>query len=92
MIAAEGLAELAGYAAPADGARYLQFAQMLVGAIVDNYLAPPESPALVKNGTVTYPVAGVAITYGDYYALRAATRINAASAELKAAAAALPPL
>ena len=52
MIAAEGLAELAGCAAHADGARYLQFATMLVDAVEKNYLAPPESPALVANGTV----------------------------------------
>ncbi len=92
MIAAEGLAELAGYVAPADGARYLQFATMLVDALVAHHLAPAQSPALVANGTVTYPLAGVSIIYGDYYALRAATRIDAAPAALKATAAALPKL
>jgi unsaturated chondroitin disaccharide hydrolase len=92
MIAAEGLAELSGYVSPADGARYLQFARTLLTSISTNYLAPPASPALLSNGTVTYPLAGVSITYGDYYAIRAAAKIDAASAALKAAADALPAL
>jgi unsaturated chondroitin disaccharide hydrolase len=54
MIAAEGLAELSGYVSAADGARYLQFATMLVDAVVANYMAPPESPALISNGTVRF--------------------------------------
>ena len=76
-IVASALAELDGYVA---GAGYGDFARKLVNAAGDSYLfGAGENDAVLKNGTVTYPLAGVSIVYGDYYLLEAVRKLNAAA-------------
>ena len=70
MIAAEGILELSWYTTGADSARYYAFAKQLLEAAENFWLFDTkDNDAVLKNGTVTYPLAGISITYGDYFYL-----------------------
>jgi hypothetical protein len=88
MIAAEALVELSWYSA--HGPTYLAAATTLLEA-AEKYWVVKEGDmsAVLKNGTVTYPLAGVSIVYGDYYHLTAQMKFDATPKALHEAAAAL---
>lgn len=89
MVAASGLIELSWYADAADAARYLGFAKTALDSAMANYLFDPvdaTNVAALRNGTVTYPLAGIPIIYGDYYLLEAAMRYDATPKALRDAA------
>lgn len=68
FIAAEGILEMSwAIQDSADKARYYAFAKALLDSAEANYLfTTSENNAVLMNGTVTFPVAGVSIVYGDY--------------------------
>ena len=69
MIAAEALVELSGFTAGAEAQGYYAMAKTLLEAAEQYYLfSAAENDAVLRNGTVTYPLAGISITYGDYCA------------------------
>ena len=88
MIAAEALVEL-GWTSQ-RGPTYLAAAMQLLDAVEKHWLfGEKENDAVLKNGTVTYPLAGVSIIYGDYYYLAANMKMDATPKALREAAAAL---
>ena len=75
FIAAEGILELSWYTSGAEQARYYGFAKQLLQAGEAGWLFDArDNDAVLRNGTVTFPLAGVSIVYGDYYLL--ATRLK----------------
>jgi unsaturated chondroitin disaccharide hydrolase len=94
MIAASGIIEIAWHTTDeAQRAAYLAFAKTLLDSVVANYVfTPAANDAVLRNGTVTYPLAGVSIIYADYYAMQAAMRWDATPAAWREAAAELMPL
>ena len=81
MIAASALAELSWYAPTTDAARYKAFATTLVDSATQNFLfTASENDAVLRNGTVTYPLAGLSISYGDYYYLEALMKLGDSAA------------
>ena len=73
MIAVSGIIEIAGRSDAPTRARLLAFAKTSLDAILSRFQLPAGN-AVLNNGTVTFPLAGVAIIYSDYYLLEAATR------------------
>jgi len=82
LIAASALIELSWRVpAPADRARYLAAGAGLLTAATGTFAAPPGAQYAVLNGTVTWPLAGIPIVYGEYYAAAAAMQWAATPAE-----------
>ena len=80
-IAAEGIAELSGFTPGARGTAYYAFARQLLDAAQQHHVfSPAENDAVLRNGTTTFPEAGVSIVYGDYYLLQAKVKFDALSA------------
>jgi len=89
MIAAEALVELA-WSAGAEGPRFLAAAMALIDAVEAHFVfADGENNAVVNNGTVTYPLAGISIIYDEYYHLTASMKLDATPGALREAAEAL---
>jgi hypothetical protein len=89
MIAAEALVELS-WSAGAAGPRYLAAAMDLIGAVETHFVfADKENDAVIKNGTVTFPLAGISIIYGEFYHLVASMKLDATPRALREAAEAL---
>ena len=90
MIVASALVELAGFVAATDPARsttYLGASSLALDSAAAAYLqSPAASYGVLRNGTVTYPQAGIAIVYGDYYFLEALRRWEAIAPADRAAA------
>ena len=89
MVAASALVELSWQVPDAgDKARYLAVAETLLLNAQQHFLfAPADNDAVLANGTVTYPLAGISIIYGDYYLLEASLKYDATPPEWRAAAA-----
>ncbi len=78
FVAAEAIVELSWYTEGQAGQDYLAFARQLVEAGQTHYLFDAqENDAVLRNGTVTYPLAGVSIVYADYYFLAAKMKLDA---------------
>jgi unsaturated chondroitin disaccharide hydrolase len=78
MVAAEAIVELSWYVAGAEGKAYYDFAAQLLAAAEEHWLfAGSENDAVLRNGTVTYPNAGISIVYADYYLLAAKMKFDA---------------
>lgn len=75
MIAAAGMIELS-WALPAPARNtYLAFGFRLITSAFGFWSFPSGmTDAVLRNGTVTYPLTGIPIIYGDYYLLEAWTR------------------
>lgn len=85
MIATSGIIELAWYTTDSNKrSAYLAFAKTVLDEVTANYMFDPsENDAVLKNGTVTYPTAGISIIYADYYLLQAITRWEATPTWMK---------
>ncbi len=79
MIAADGMIEIAWNTAdPAKRASYLAFAKATLDSVVEAYtFSADQNDAVLANGTVTFPLAGISIIYADYYLLEASMRWDA---------------
>ena len=77
FVAADAIVELSWYTEGQAGQDYLAFARTLLEAAQAHYLFDAaENDAVLRNGTVTYPLAGVSIVYGDYYLLSAKMKLD----------------
>lgn len=94
LIAANGMIELSWYVTDSGAkAKYLAFAKTILDSVNTNYMfTADQNDAVVMNGTVTYPTAGISIIYADYYFLDSLMRWDATPQESKEAALALLPL
>jgi hypothetical protein len=91
MIASAGIIEIARFTEDLDRrAAYLAFAKRTVDAVLAAYAFVPSTAndAVLNNGTVTYPAAGISIIYADYYLLQAAMRWDATPSQWREEAAA----
>jgi unsaturated chondroitin disaccharide hydrolase len=92
MIATSGILEIARFTADTDRrAAYMAYAKQTLDAVLAAYSFVPTTAndAVLNNGTVTYPAAGISIIYADYYLLQACMRWDAMPAEWREEAAAV---
>lgn len=82
MIAASGMVEVAQYSQEPARTQYLAAAKLLLDSALQYYsFAPAANDAVLANGTVTFPLAGIPIIYADYYLLQTKMRWDATPAE-----------
>jgi unsaturated chondroitin disaccharide hydrolase len=89
MIAADGMIELAWHLTdPNQKSKYLAAARKMLDSAATIYIeTPARSPAVLNNGTSSFPGTNYPLIYGDYYFLEAQMKWDATPAEWRADAA-----
>jgi unsaturated chondroitin disaccharide hydrolase len=89
MIAASGMIELSWALPLTEGAQYAAYAYRLLESARNYWSYDGSNDALLRNGTVTYPLSGIPIIYADYYYVQGWMQWDATPQALKEAALAL---